>query len=144
MVTCSDNIATCCMVHVIQCLIQYMVYDSLSYSLLAICFTYYIAPYKQAPNLGVVPSTSDDFFVAAVNLQRFACVGTQAVPTGVNSHERLSESTRCNTWGFSFCPWPTAKRFVGDFPHKGNGSCRGGQFFSPKGRTVELTLRELK
>ena len=34
--------------------------------------------------------------------------------------------------GFSFCPWPTAKRFVGDFPHPWKWELQGGPIFFPK------------
>ena len=74
------------------------------------------------------------FFCSCQPPEINACVGTQAVPTGVNSHERLSDSTRCNTWGFSFCPWPTAKRFVGDFQFSSQGKWKlqGGPILFPK------------
>ena len=45
---------------------------------------------------------------------------------------------------FLFVHGQQRRDFLGISLTHGNGSCRGGQFFSPKGRTVELTLRELK
>lgn len=112
---------------------------------LSICFTYYIAPYQISTKLRSCAIYFDDslFFCSCQPPEICLCWH----PGGSHRREFSRTSFREHAvqhLGFFFLSMANSQEICWGFPSPMEmGVAAGGQFYSPKGRTVELTLRNL-